>query len=213
MTRTPWTAEQLDTLRRLYAMTPTIQIAEQIGRPLRATYAKATELGLRKAPEYFAAHQAGRTDGQRGQATRFAPGQTPWNKGTSYRPGGRAAENQFRPGIRSHNWKPIGTYRVNADGYLDVKISDEGPPQKHWERVHRLVWIEAHGPIPDGHVVVFRPGRFSTELDLITPDALECITRQELAARNSIHRYPQPLKQAMRLAAKLRRKLDEHPEH
>ena len=68
MTRTPWTPEQLDTLRRLYAMTPTIQIAEQIGRPLRATYAKATELGLRKAAEYFAAHQAGRTVGDRGRA-------------------------------------------------------------------------------------------------------------------------------------------------
>jgi len=46
MTRPPWTPEQLDTLRRLYAMTPTIQIAEQIGRPLRATYQKAKDLGL-----------------------------------------------------------------------------------------------------------------------------------------------------------------------
>ena len=34
MTRTPWTAEQLDTLRRLYAMTPTIQIAELIDQML-----------------------------------------------------------------------------------------------------------------------------------------------------------------------------------
>lgn len=213
MTRTPWTAEQLDTLRRLYAMTPTIQIAELIGRPLRATYAKATELGLRKAPEYFAAHQAGRTVGDRGRATRFQPGQTPWNKGTSYRPGGRCAETQFKPGQRPHTWRPVGTYRVNADGYLDVKITDDGRPQDRWERVHRLVWIEANGPIPRGHVVVFRPGRKSTVLEDITADALECISRQELAARNTIHRYPPALKQAIRLAAKLRRKLDEHPDH
>lgn len=213
MTRTPWTAEQLDTLRRLYAMTPTIQIAELIGRPLRATYAKATELGLRKAPEYFAAHQAGRTVGDRGRATRFQPGQTPWNKGTSYRPGGRCAETQFKPGQRPHTWRPVGSYRVNADGYLDRKVTDDALPHKRWERVHRLVWIAANGPIQRGHVVVFKPGRKSTVLEDITADALECITRQELAARNTIHRYPPALQQAMRLAAKLRRKLDEHPDH
>lgn len=213
MTRTPWTPEQLDTLRRLYAMTPTIQIAEQIGRPLRATYQKAKDLGLRKAPEYFAAHQAGRTDGERGRATRFQAGQAPWNKGQHYDAGGRSVDTRFKPGTRSHTWKPIGTYRVNADGYLDVKITEDGPPHKHWERVHRLVWIEANGPIPDGHVVVFKPGRKSTVLEDITADALECITRQELAARNTIHRYPPALKQAIRLAAKLRRKLDEHADH
>jgi hypothetical protein len=76
-----------------------------------------------------------------------------------------------------------------------------------------MVWIEAHGPIPRGHVVVFKPGRNSTVLEDITADGLECISRQELAARNTIHRYPPALKQAIRLAAKLRRKLDEHPEH
>jgi hypothetical protein len=217
MIRTPWTPEQLDTLRRLYAMTPTIQIAEQIGRPLRATYQKAKDLGLRKAPEYYQANRAGRTGDGRGAHTRFQPGQTPWNKGTSYRPGGRCAQTQFKPGTMSGKaaalYQPVGTYRINADGYLDRKVTDEALPHKRWVAVHRLVWIEAHGPIPRGHVVVFKPGRKSTVLEDITADALECITRQELAARNTIHRYPPALQQAIRLAAKFRRKLDEHADH
>lgn len=213
MTRNAWTAEQLDTLRRLYATTPTIQIAELIGRPLRATYGKAGDLGLRKAPEYFLAHQAGRTSGDRGRGTRFVQGQAPWNKGKAYDAGGRSTETQFKPGQRPHTWKPVGAYRINADGYLDRKVTDTGYPPRDWVGVHRLVWIEAHGPIPERHIVVFRPGRFSAKLELITPDALECITRQELAARNSIHRYPEPLKRAMRLAAKLRREIDEQQDH
>lgn len=213
MTRNTWTPEQVEMLRMLYPMTPTAVIAELIGRPLRATYEKAASLGLRKAPAYYRAHRAGRTDGERGRSTRFQPGMTPWNKGISYDAGGRSPETQFKRGNRPHTWKPVGTYRVNADGYLDRKITDDGPAHKHWERVHRLVWIEAHGPIPEGHVVVFRPGRFSTELAEITLDALECISRQELARRNTIHRYPEPLKRVMRLAGRLRRKISEQQDH
>lgn len=210
MTRTPWTPEQLDTLRRLYAMTPTIQIAELIGRPLRATYAKATELGLRKAPEYFAAHQAGRTVGDRGRATRFQPGQTPWNKGTSYRPGGRCAETQFKPGQRPHTWRPVGSYRVNADGYLDRKVSDTGYPPRDWVGVHRLVWIAANGPIPRGHVVVFRPGRRTTNVDEITPDALECISRKTLIERNTVHRHGPEIARLVQLRGAVNRQIRKH---
>ncbi len=106
-----------------------------------------------------------------------------------------------------NTWKPVGTYRINADGYLDRKIKDEGRPQDRWERVHRLVWIEHRGPIPEGHIVVFKPGRRTTDLEAITVDALECITRRELAARNTIQRYPPELQSAMRLAGKLRRRI------
>jgi hypothetical protein len=79
---------------------------------------------------------------------------------------------------------PVGTLRINGDGYLDRKVTDVGPSRHCWVAVHRLVWIAAHGPIPSGHVVTFKPGRHSTELISITADGLECISRGTLAQRN-----------------------------
>lgn len=207
---TPWTPEQLDTLRRLYAMTPTDEIARQIGRPVRATFEKAYALGLRKAPEYYQANRAGRTGDGRGAHTRFQPGQTPWNKGTSYRPGGRCAETQFKPGQRPHTWRPVGSYRVNADGYLDRKVSDTGYPPRDWVGVHRLVWIAANGPIPRGHVVVFRPGRRTTNVDEITPDALECISRKTLIERNTVHRHGPEIARLVQLRGAVNRQIRKH---
>jgi hypothetical protein len=152
-----------------------------------------------------------------GAATRFKPGQSSWNKGVSYQAGGRSPETRFKPGTLNGKaqtlYQPVGTLRINCDGYLDRKITDDGPPHKRWVAVHRLVWIEAHGEIPPGHVVVFLPGRKTTVLEQITADALECIRRRDLVARNTIHRYPPALKQAIRLAAKLKRTIDDHPEH
>lgn len=77
------------TLRRLYAETPTTELAEHFGRSLKIVYDKAKRLGLRKAPHYMR-EQHGARAREVGKATRFAPGQKSWNKGTHYIPGGRA---------------------------------------------------------------------------------------------------------------------------
>lgn len=211
----PW-EEQL--LREEYADTQTKAIASVLGRHVRGVYQKAADLGLKKSAEYMSYEVASRiAGGKKGAATRFKTGLVPWNKGKAHPTTGRAVETQFKPGQMSGRakelWQPIGTYRVNPDGYLDVKVADDGPPQKRWERVHRLVWEQANGPIPEGHIVVFKPGRRTTELEAITADGLECITRTELVTRNSIHRYPPELKHAIRLVAKLKRRIDEHAEH
>ncbi len=85
---------------------------------------------------------------------RFQPGLTPWNtgmKGVVY-PGGVAT--QFKKGHRPANWMPIGSERVNADGYLDVKVAD-GKKQHNWKGKHVLIWEDANGPVPEGHAVIF----------------------------------------------------------
>ncbi len=204
-----WTPDEVVALERDYPDQVTRDIAKRMGMPIGKVHAKAKRMGLRKSPEFLASPTACRLDGVKGAASRFKPGQKPWNKGISYVVGGRSAETRFKRGSVPHTWVPIGSYRVNSDGYLDRKITDDGPAYKHWERVHRLVWIEAHGEIPAGHVVAFKRNRRTTELAAITPEALECISRHELARRNTIHRYPPALKDAIRLAAKLRRRIDE----
>lgn len=212
MTRRPWTSQDIATLRRLYAETPTQALADSLGRSLKMVYEKAKRLGLRKAPHYMR-EQHGARARLVGEGTRFQPGQPAWNKGMSYVPGGACADTQFKPGNTPHNWVPVGSLRINRDGYLDRKISDERRGARDWEAVHRLVWKEAHGEIPAGHVVVFRPGRASTVLEDITLDALELVTRQELMRRNTVHRYPEDVKVAIRQLGVFRRKINKRTKH
>lgn len=199
-------------MRALYPHHPTADVAVKIGRAIPAVYQCAQRLGLRKTPEYLASPAAHRTDGRKGMGTRFQKGLVPWNKGTHYVAGGRSAETRFRKGALNGRaaqlLQPVGAYRVNADGYLDRKVRADGPPQRRWQSVHRLVWIEAHGPVPANHAVCFKPGRRSTVLEEITLDALELVHRRDLMARNTVHRLPKPLAQLVQLRGALNRKIN-----
>ncbi len=91
----------------------------------------------------------------------FRPGQTSWNKGLSYQPGGRIAENQFKPGHKPQTWVPVGTEAVDKDGYLKLKVSDDRtvPSRYNWKFVHVMKWEEYHGqPVPPKHVVRLKDG-------------------------------------------------------
>lgn len=207
-----WTAGQTDTLRRRYADTVTADLAREFGVPVRAVYAQAFRMGLSKSAEFQASSKSGRIlrGGKLSIATQFKPGIVPANKGLR-RPGytaGNMAATQFRKGNRPHTWVPVGSHRVNGDGYLDRKMTDDGPPYKHWVGVHRLVWIEAHGPVPDGHAVVFRPGRKTTVLEEITLDALELVTRAELMRRNTVHNLPPELAKLVQLRGAVNRQIN-----
>jgi hypothetical protein len=90
-------------------------------------------------------------------------------------------------GAAQHNYVPIGTLRVSKDGYLERKVTDDQSlyPARRWHFVHRIVWEAANGPIPAGHMVVFRRGQFTNDVELLTADRLECISFKENALRNS----------------------------
>ena len=103
-----------------------------------------------------------------GRGLKFAKGHKTWNKGISPKEYcskealANMAKTQFKPGNRPHKWRPVGSERVNCDGYIEVKV---GEP-KVWKLKHRLVWEQAHGPVPDGMIIMFRDGnRQNTDLD------------------------------------------------
>lgn len=212
----PWTSVADQMMREFYPIMPTEALAKVIGRPARSLYMRAQSLGLRKTPEYLAGPFSCRLrrGTNPGIAFRFKPGQQPWNKGRHYVAGGRSAETRFKRGQLNGRAAqlvaPVGSYRVTSDGYLDRKVcTQSGPNTLRWKPVHRLVWIEANGPIPAGHVVVFKPGRRTTELDRITPDALELVRRDELMRRNSVHtRMPPELARLVQLRGALNRKIN-----
>lgn len=203
----PW-EEQF--LREHYADSLTVHLAEVLGVSIKRVLAKANSMGLKKSVALIAETARERTSrpDHGSRRTRIQPGQAPWNKGTHFVAGGRSAETRFKPGTRPHTWVPVGSYRV-VEGMLERKVNDlPGPNTVRWKPVSRLVWEAAHGPVPPGHTVVFRPGRKTTDPALITLDALECISRDELMRRNSIHRYPPELVEIHRLRGALNRQIN-----
>lgn len=204
-----WTCDQLDRLRREFAQARTDDLALALGLRYSQVAQKAAALGLKKSPAYLQSPAAHRLDGVKGMGTRFAPGATPWNKGTHFEAGGRSAETRFKPGNVTHTWKPLGTLRVNADGYLERKLGDTGYPPRDWRGVHRVVWEAVHGPVPSKHVVCFRPGRRSSVEASITIDALELVSRAELMRRNSVHTvYPPAIARVVQLRGALTRQIN-----
>lgn len=211
MKRAPWTAHQLSEVARLYATTRTADLAAQLGVSVGSVYNQAARMGLKKEVNLIAdmARQAllSRPDHPM-LGTRFKPGMVPWNSGMKgLQIGG--TETRFKPGNKPHTWLPVGTLRVNQDGMLERKYSDDpGGPHKRWRTVARLVWEAAHGPMPAGHAVVFKPGRASTRVEDITLDAVECITRAELMRRNTLHRFGAEVVQTIRMRARLVRAIN-----
>ena len=208
--RTRWTKRDLKLLHELYPNTLTSVIADKLGRSERSVYYKANKLGLRKSIEYMREFVAGRFDPEVGAKYRFKPGNEPHNKGLAgYNPGGRNPETRYKPGNMSgmalKQYKPIGTERMTKDGYLERKINDGDNLHQRWRAVHNIEWERHNGPIPAGHIVVFRNGdKLDTRIE-----NLELISRAENMRRNSIHNYPPELRQAIRLNKKLRREISE----
>jgi hypothetical protein len=95
-------------------------------------------------------------------------------------------------------------------GTLQRKISNaKGSNSKRWRGVHELVWIEANGPVPPGHICVFRPGMRTAVLEEITVERVECISFAENMRRNSYHtRFPKEIGLAIQLRGALNRKIN-----
>lgn len=184
-----WTPAELRLARSMYPHCHTVDVAAWLGRSAPAVYNLAFNLRLRKSRAYMAADAQVR--GERSYADprmhvgRFQPGLTPWNKGLrGWDAGGRSHRTRFRKGHTPQTWLPVGSTAVDDDGYVRLKVADTGRRPTDWQMVHRAVWEAAHGPVPAGKVIVFKPGRKTTDIARITEDALECIDRAELARRN-----------------------------
>ena len=208
MTRKPWTDADIERLRTLYPHNRTSDLAALFDRSIRSVYEKANQLGVKKTRAFLASGLAGRLDGVRGGATRFKPGHKSWNAGMKGLDiGGKAT--RFKPGQMPHNTLDVGAYRITKDGTLQRKIGTaKGSNSKRWRGVHELVWVATHGPVPTGHIVVFKPGMRTAELADITLDKVECISWAENMRRNTRHNLPKELNEVIGLRAALVRKIN-----
>jgi phage protein len=115
-----------------------------------------------------------------GMDTRFKKGNVPPNKGKkmSAEQYAKASRTMFKKGNISHNYRPVGSERVNVDGYIEIKVAD---PSK-WELKHRVVWEESNGKIPAGMNLIFKDNNpLNTKLD-----NLMLVTRAENLEMNNI---------------------------
>ena len=201
-----WTPQEIQAMRDLYPSYSTEEVAKAIGRSVSSVYNAAFNLDLKKSPEYLEQHR--RLGGERllksGKAHRFPKGHVPVNKGIR-QPGwapGNMAKTQFKKGQKGHNWKPVGSTRIDTDGYVYVKVRE---PNK-WALQHRIVWERENGPVPVGLNIVFKDGN-KLNCDISN---LEAITDAELMSRNTFHNYPEPVKSQIHILAGFKRRLNSY---
>lgn len=209
MSRRFWSAKDDARFRDAFPHMRTEDLARELGRTAKALSARARDLGLKKDPAYLASPVACRlrADSTIGAPYRFKPGQVSWNKGTHFCAGGRSAETRFKPGARPQTWVPIGTVVTGPDGYLKRKVRDDAPPgmtRRNWVWLHRELWEQHHGPVPDGHAVAFVNGD-RTDIRI---ENLQLVPRAALMRRNTVHNLPPELKQVVQLKGAVMRQVN-----
>jgi len=208
-----WTRAEEQLLKQLYPLTPMPKLKRRFRSDSGRIYAKASQLGLHRSPAFFAnAKASGRFDKltKSGVRHRFPKGHVPANKGVKRPPGwapGRMRETQFKkghfPANRDPDYYVLGALRINADGYIDMRVSFE-PGAKGWRTLHRILWEDAHGPVPPKHCLIFKDGdRLNVELA-----NLVLISQRDNMRRNSVHNLPKELAQVLQLNGALKRKIN-----
>ena len=109
----------------------------------------------------------------------FKKGSIPWNKEKKGWCAKGTEKTWFKKGRRSENYRPVGSERVDAYGYVEVKVSHDT-----WDKKHRVLWEEYHGTkVKEGEVVAFVDGDKSN----LAIENLRKIDRGTLAIWN--HNY------------------------
>jgi hypothetical protein len=192
-------------LKRDLLKFPVKRLAKRIGVSQTVIRTRIRQLGLVIPKEIIE---------KRKMDSRIKKGHVPANKGKKMDPATREKVK--------HTWFKKGHVPANAleDGAITIRHDHPertwGKPYKYirislaeWKPLHRHLWEEANGPIPEGMNIVFKDGdTLNCELN-----NLEMIDNAENMLRNTIHNYPEEIKTNIRLTNKLQRKIRDHEQH
>lgn len=116
-----------------------------------------------------------------GLTGRFEKGHTPPNKGQKGYAAPGSEKGWFKKGNQPWDTLPVGSIVTKADGYLWKKIDDKPDGGRfNWKQLHLLIWEEANGSVPKGHVVIFKDG----DRQNCTLENLALVTLAENAVMN-----------------------------
>ena len=207
-TKATWNEEEIDYLVKTFPYTNTKTIAEKLGKHLRAVYSMAYKHKLHKDNEYLETTLKiiCREASKNNTATQWKKGHEPINKGKRWdefmsKEGQQQSfKTTFKAGHLPHNTK--------SDGEITIRIDKRGVKNKFirvslskWIPLSHYNWMQANGPIPKGHCIIFRDkNTLNAELN-----NLELITQAENCRRNSIMRYPPELRATMKALRKLKK--------
>ena len=113
----------------------------------------------------------------------FPKGHVPANKGKKMSPEvyEKCKKTMFKTGQAPVNYRPVGSERINVDGYIEVKVKDP----RTWKLKHRIVWEEANGPVSKGSAIIMLDGD-KTNCELSN---LKLVKRSELLIINRHHLF------------------------
>lgn len=194
-----WKPHEIELLKQHYADSNIHELMQMLNKSDRKIYNQARNLGLKKSAAYEEKRRLFDIENLRKNTTkRFQKGQTPWNKGIK----GSIPNNatSFKKGNLPHNTRNEGETRLNKEGYLLVKIA-----HKKWVRKHYLIWEKVNGKVPKGHVLRLKDNNCEN-YDISN---IELISRADNMRLNTMHRFPEELKQTIRLLKKLKKKINE----
>lgn len=106
---------------------------------------------------------------------KFKKGNIPYNKGKKGL--NKPNKTSFKKGNIPHNHRPVGSERINIDGYTEVKVAE---PAK-WVSKQRYIWEQNYGKIKPGYAVFFADGD-KTNFNI---DNLVLLSRREILMMTS----------------------------
>lgn len=91
-----------------------------------------------------------------GRTGHFKKGAVPHNKGKKMTPDvyEKCKATMFEKGHKPVNYRPVGSERINVEGYIEIKVKDPAT----WKLKHVWVYEQHNGPVPKSHIVTFRDG-------------------------------------------------------
>jgi hypothetical protein len=193
----PYTPKLKAKLFNLYPNTRNEDLAKILGVSVGSVISAGYRYRLRKTAEFMRKHS------EKGM---FKPGREPKNKGKRLEDYlDRATilkikKTSFKKGNKPATFKPVGSERINQEGYTEVKVRNP----KSWKLKHRVIYEKNFGKIPKGCNVQFKD-RNSQNFD---PSNLVLRTRKENMEINSVHSLPPEIEKAIQMIGALNRQIN-----
>lgn len=203
-----YTTSLIDELRKRYPDECTKKLSKELGLSIHNVYYIVNKYGIKKSQTYL---ENGKLSGrgrmiEHGKAYRFKKGHKSWNKDKSpkdYMPADsylKITKTQFKKGGLPPNTKHDGAITLRHDksgqSYYYIRIA-----KAKWMLLHQKIYQDAYGAIPKNHIIVFKD---RNPLNVVIEN-LECITREENMARNTIHNLHPEIKKTIKVLTKLKK--------
>lgn len=191
--RTTFTPEMDAIIKANYLEIPVKRLGRMIGKSYTGISGRLKQLGLVIPREIIE---------ERKKMGRIKKGDPSFNKGKKQKDYmsaeaiERTKKTRFQKGNKPHNTaKNNGAISIRPDTKSGIAYKYIRVSLGVWELYHRVVWEQNNGEIPENHVIAFKDGD-SMNCNIKN---LELLTMRENMLRNSLVRFPEPVRKTQKL--------------